>query len=120
VPIRGRIDTISEEPSAAVPILGTPRIILVVQAWRLLNEKGKQLDPYSNHPLVGAARFGIMALYYDEVDSQSAYIIEPNDIVSHVAVTKYTDPSGDLSAHCVVLVDLNMVSFCHTITLFRS
>jgi hypothetical protein len=120
VPIRGRIDTILEEPSVAVPILGMPRIILVVRAWTPLNEKDKKLDPYSNHPLVGEARFGIMALYYDEVDSQSAYIIEPNDVISHVAVTKYADPSGHLSAHCVVLVDLDMVSVCRMINFFSS
>lgn len=107
--LRGRIDTIFQEPESAVPILSVSRIALLVRAFQSLTPSDTELDPYVNHPLVGRSHFGIMALYYDSVDLNNAYIIEPSDIIAHVAVAKYDDPTGRILSACIVTVDLDLV-----------
>ncbi|EUC67074.1 transposase family Tnp2 protein [Rhizoctonia solani AG-3 Rhs1AP] len=105
---RGRIECILEEPEGALPILAKPRIVLIVRAFCSLSPDDKAWDPYVNHPLVGQQRFGIMSLYYNRVESHTAYIIEPEDIISHLAVTTYCDPTEKLSEECVVITDLDL------------
>lgn len=108
-PVRGRIDAILEEPSSALPICAVPRIVLLAREFQKLNTHDSDFDPYVNHPLVGKSRFGIMALYYDTTNLQTAHIIEPQDIIAHVAICKYVDPTGRLSSPCLVAVDLDLV-----------
>ena len=108
--IPGRIDLILQEPDDAVAVFAQPRVILVVRAFRSLNPPDEAQDPYGNHPLVGRDRFGIMGLFYNATDDEAAYIIEPNDIISHVSVTAFDDSGNRMSAPCIVVVDLDLVS----------
>lgn len=105
----GRIELILQEPSEAVA-LGVPRVVLVVRAFRPLSPEDEALDPYHNHPIVGGARFGIMRLFYDTVDTEIAYMIQPDDVVCHIALSAFNDPRGVMSAPCVVVLDLDLVS----------
>ncbi|KAG9095673.1 hypothetical protein FS749_010010 [Ceratobasidium sp. UAMH 11750] len=49
-----------------------------------------------------------MRIFYDAVDTNRVHIIEPDDIVSHIAVCGFFDPHGIISAPCSVVVDLDM------------
>lgn len=109
-PIPGRIDLILQEPDDAIAVFAQPRIILLVRAFAPLNTADEAQDPYGNHPLVSRARFGIMGLFYNAIDNRTAYIIEPGDIVSHVSVTTFNDPGRRMSAPCIVVLDLDLVS----------
>ncbi|EUC61300.1 transposase family Tnp2 protein [Rhizoctonia solani AG-3 Rhs1AP] len=110
--IRGRIETIFQEPSA-----NAPRIAIVVRAFKLLSAEDTKLDPYLHHPIVGRPRFGFIQLYYNAVEDDEAHIIEPVDILSHLVVTYYHDSTGSISAPCVVVMDLDLVSLKITLDL---
>lgn len=110
VPIPGRIELILQEPNEAIGILNQARIVLLARAFQELSPKNREQDPYATNAIVGRSRFGIMGLYYEAVDEKVAHIIEPDDVVSHIAVSKFEDTVTKMSAPCIVVVDLDMVS----------
>ncbi|KAG8701230.1 hypothetical protein FRC09_005489 [Ceratobasidium sp. 395] len=107
-PVPGRIDVILQELDQATVGAQNPRILVLARTFDALTEGDAAMDPYRNHPIVGKFRFRIMQLYYDTVDINQVHIIEPDDIVSHVAVAKYVDSTNTLSAPCSVIVDLDL------------
>ncbi|KAG9090717.1 hypothetical protein FRC06_000911 [Ceratobasidium sp. 370] len=104
--VPGRIDAILQEPNEGD---SQGRIILLVRKFNPLTPQDAAKDPYQNHSIVGASRFDTMSLFYDAVDSDRAHIIEPNDVVSHIAVCGFDSPTGTMSAPCVVIVNLDML-----------
>ncbi|CAE6478853.1 unnamed protein product [Rhizoctonia solani] len=106
--IRGRIETIFQEPSA-----NPPRIAIVVRAFKSLSAEDARLDPYLHHPIVGKPRFGFVKLYYNAVEDDQAHIIEPADILSHLVVTNYHDSTGGITASCIVVMDLDLKHAVH-------
>ncbi|KAG9087538.1 hypothetical protein FRC06_002494, partial [Ceratobasidium sp. 370] len=106
-PVPGRIEAILEELEGSAGYSNQPRIIILARTFSSLTEEDAAKDPYLNHPIVGLSRFRIMKLCYDTVDAK-VHIIEPDDIVSHVAVCGFSDPAGTMSALCSVIVDLDM------------
>ncbi|KAG8717598.1 hypothetical protein FRC08_007123 [Ceratobasidium sp. 394] len=103
--VPGRIEAILQEPDC---VDGGARIIVLARAFTPLSVKDAANDPYGNHPIVGATHMNIMGLFYDSIDLNRVHIIEPEDIVSHIAVCGFTDPHGTMSAPCVVILDLDM------------
>ncbi|KDN36453.1 hypothetical protein RSAG8_10845, partial [Rhizoctonia solani AG-8 WAC10335] len=100
-PHPGRIDTIVEDPQNS-------RILLLIRPFLPLSADDSRFDPYQAHPLVGQDGAAIARLYYDEVAS-SAMVIEPKDIVAHVAVCNYYD--SRISRGLVAVLSLDLV--CH-------
>jgi hypothetical protein len=103
----GRIEFILKEPENLVT--GKPRIILLVRAFRPLANEDSLHDPYFNHPIIGARGASIARLYYDELETDT-HLIEPRDLVSHVAVCPYVDPEGTLAQSAIVVLSLDLVS----------
>ncbi|KAG8688006.1 hypothetical protein FRC08_011664 [Ceratobasidium sp. 394] len=106
-PLPGRIESILMEPSQAVPAGGTPRITMLVLRFQPLSRQDQFYDPYSQHPIVGASGYDIIQLCYEKFDP-SAFIIEPDDIICHLARCDFDDVEEKLSAPCVVLVSLDL------------
>ncbi|KAF8686600.1 hypothetical protein RHS04_00032 [Rhizoctonia solani] len=99
-PQPGRIDTIIEDPDNS-------RILLLVRPFVPLSNDNSVFDPYWAHPLIGEKGAGIARLYYDQV-SLTALVIEPKDMVAHVAVCSYYD--SRISQAQVVVLSLDLVS----------
>ncbi|KAG8794485.1 hypothetical protein FRC12_024091 [Ceratobasidium sp. 428] len=105
-PIHGQIESILEEPRGAVPTDSTPRITLLVRCFKPLNLADQFLDPFGQHPLIGIRGYQIAQLHYQEL-LPTAFIIEPRDIVCHIATCDYHDADHKLSAPCVVVISLD-------------
>ncbi|KAG8699824.1 hypothetical protein FRC08_005087 [Ceratobasidium sp. 394] len=106
--VPGRIEAILQEPDDVMGVLPQPRIIVLARTFNPLTPDDAIKDPYRNNPIVGASRFNIMSLFYDVLDESHMHIIEPGDIVSHIAVCSFADPARIMLEPCVVIVDLDM------------
>ncbi|KAG8791821.1 hypothetical protein FRC12_008059 [Ceratobasidium sp. 428] len=103
--VAGRVEAVLQESSD----VGAPCIIVLAHNFVPLSVEDAAQDPYRNHPVVSIAHLNIMHLYYDTVDLENMHIIEPEDIVSHIAVCSFADPHHTISAPSAVVVDLYMV-----------
>ncbi|KAG9126562.1 hypothetical protein FRC07_002972 [Ceratobasidium sp. 392] len=106
-PIHGRIESILEEPRSAVPTGSTPRITLLVRRFKPLNSADHFLDPYGQHPVIGIRGYQIAQLCYREF-LPTAFIIEPRDIVCHIATCDYHDADLKFLTPCVVVISLDL------------
>ncbi|KAG9097671.1 hypothetical protein FRC06_007326 [Ceratobasidium sp. 370] len=61
------------------PTSGTPRIVLIVRAFKPLTEQDALQDPYRNHPIIGSNGAGIVQIYYNNLEEES-HLIEPRDL----------------------------------------
>lgn len=104
--VPGRIDFILQE--GGVPAPRIPRILLVVRAFRRLSTQDSFRDPYLNHPIIGKEGANLARLYYDDVEDES-YILEPRDLISHVAVCSFSDPEITMTRKTVVILSLDLV-----------
>lgn len=85
------------------------QLTLVARVFKPLRAEDLLNDPYHSHPLIGASGYALARMYYDELDLTTAYILEPKDIVAHVATYKYKDEEKKFSAPCVVILSLDLV-----------
>ncbi|QRV96139.1 Transposase family Tnp2 protein [Ceratobasidium sp. AG-Ba] len=106
--VPGRIEAILQEPNNAVQAPNLPRILVLARAFNPLSEQDAKNDPYHNNSIVGSQGFRIMRMFYDSVDVQQVYILEPKDIVSHVAICGFFDSERKMSAPCSVILDLDL------------
>lgn len=80
-----------------------------MRALKPLSHQDLQLDPYYSHPTLGETGYAIARLYYNELDLTTAYVLEPKDVISHIATCPYNDDRGLFSAPCVVILSLDLV-----------
>lgn len=113
--IAGRIDNIYQECRHTESRASQPRIALFVHAFKPLDARDSQHDPYGSHPLIGRTGARMAQLYYDELDPE-VYIIEPRHLISHTAVCSYTDLENTISKPCVVVLSLDLVRPCSITT----
>ncbi|QRV74466.1 Transposase family Tnp2 protein [Ceratobasidium sp. AG-Ba] len=106
--VPGRIKTILQEDSASVSPPNQPRIIVLTRSFDDLTPEDAANDPYRNNPIMGLSHFRIVQLCYDTINTQRVHIIQPDDIVSHVAVCKFADPDGTMSSPCSIILNLDL------------
>jgi hypothetical protein len=103
----GQIESIYFTPSDTGA--ATRQITLVARVLKPLNELDLQRDPYHSHPLIGRAGYALARLYYDELDYEHAYILEPKHIIGHMATCRFNDENKVFSAPCVTVLSLDLV-----------
>jgi hypothetical protein len=103
----GRIESIFFSPDT--PDL-QHQICLVIRAFKPLSSQDRSHDPYHSHPIVGESGYALARMYYDELDLVNAYILQPQDIISHIATCPYSDKQQVLTAPSVVVLSLDLVS----------
>ncbi|KEP48257.1 transposase family Tnp2 protein [Rhizoctonia solani 123E] len=102
----GQIEFILKEPEGAT---GESRIVLLVRPFQSLTAEDSLHDLYANHPLIGSAGAGFAQLYYEEMANET-YLIEPRNLVSHIATCPFTDPETTISRKALVILSLDLVS----------
>ncbi|KAG8768420.1 hypothetical protein FRC12_005575 [Ceratobasidium sp. 428] len=109
--VPGRIEAILQENTDSNTATGQARIMILARTFNQLSAGDAANDPYRNHPIVGTEGLNIMSLVYDSMDDSHVHIIEPEDLVSHIAVCRFVDSDSIMSADCAVIVDLDMKHF---------
>ncbi|KAG9091915.1 hypothetical protein FS749_016143 [Ceratobasidium sp. UAMH 11750] len=104
----GRIKFILQEPEIPT-VAGRHRIMLIVRAFQLLNDNDVLCDPYFNNPVIGGSGAGLARLYYDSLEDET-HLIEPRDLVCHIAICLYADPEQTISRSAIVILSLDLVS----------
>ncbi|KAG8697518.1 hypothetical protein FRC08_006479 [Ceratobasidium sp. 394] len=104
----GQIEHILEEPARAPT--SRPHIILVVHTFQPLSLEDSLCNPYLNNGIIGQSGAGLVRLYYNET-TNNIYLIEPRNLVAHMAVCQYNDPGVDgwkMSHDCIIVVSLDL------------
>ncbi|EUC56742.1 hypothetical protein RSOL_193010, partial [Rhizoctonia solani AG-3 Rhs1AP] len=86
-----------------------PQLTFLVRPFNLLSDSDRTQDPYLNHPLIGAAGAQIAMLLYEDLAPGPPTLIEPKDVVSHIATCQYLDHKNVFQALCIVALSLNLV-----------
>jgi hypothetical protein len=98
-PHPARIDNIVEDSENG-------RLLLTIRPYIPLSADDSAFDPYWAHPLIGQEGAAIARLYYDTV-SPIALVVEPCNLISHVAVCNFYDRR--ISKGCVAVLSLDLV-----------
>ncbi|QRV74636.1 Transposase family Tnp2 protein [Ceratobasidium sp. AG-Ba] len=113
-PLPGRIENIVEDPSAQ-DSTGNPRIILIIRPFSPLSSHDSVHDPYLSNPIIGRSGAQIARLFYNS-SSNNVDLVEPGDLISHVAVCQYVDsgacnqnPNRPLAQECIVVLSLDLI-----------
>ncbi|CAE6425148.1 unnamed protein product [Rhizoctonia solani] len=86
----------------------TPQVLLLLRPFKPLNSIDNPLDIYSSHPLIGARGARIAAMFYEATSPGLPIVIQPKDIVAHIATCRYRDNSRRFTAPCIVAISLDL------------
>ncbi|KAG8720110.1 hypothetical protein FRC09_010104 [Ceratobasidium sp. 395] len=103
-PLPGRIESILVEKSYG----GTPRITILAREFPPLSPADRFYDPYSQHPIAGSNGYGYAELRYRELNPKS-FILQPSDLICHLALYNFRDAEEKLSAPCVAAMSFDTV-----------
>lgn len=114
----GRIDFILQEPLETKSSSEPQRILILVRSFQELEAKDAVRDPFRNHPIIGRHGADLARLYYSKL-GEDLCIIEPRDIVSHIAVCTYEDPEDAMRDDCIIILSLDLVGRMFVICIER-
>ncbi|KAG9076777.1 hypothetical protein FS749_011398 [Ceratobasidium sp. UAMH 11750] len=81
--------------------------MIIVRAFQPLDGEDALHDPYFNNSIIGGSGADIARLYYDSLEDET-HLIEPRDLVSHIAICPYTDLEKTLSRSAIIILSLDL------------